>query len=110
MRFRITVRGDNTELRGYLVPTDNNMLNELAECMKPFGMVVASAADDAYDPFREADARELHHFETEQENERLKAERAKAAQYADALESNWEEGDLASAVADAVAFLRSLGD
>lgn len=77
MRYRITVRGENTELRGYLVPTDNNMLSELAECMKPFGMVVASAADDTYDPFREEQARELHHFETEQENERLRAEIAR---------------------------------
>lgn len=51
--------------------------------------------------------RELHHFETEQENERLKAG---AKEHADALEENWEQGDLAGAVNGAVGFLRGLSN
>lgn len=50
--------------------------------------------------------RELHHFETEQELERIQAE---AKGHADSLEGNWEEGDLASAVNSAVSFLRAVG-
>lgn len=49
--------------------------------------------------------RELHHFETEQELDRIKAE---AAPHATALEENWEQGDLAGAVNGAVGFLRGI--
>jgi len=106
MRYRITVRGENIELRGYLVAIQHDTLNVFANVMEPFGIVVASAADDTYDPFKEQDARELHHFETEQENARLAAQLREASQIADDLEGNWEQGDLAGAVNRAVAFLR----
>lgn len=53
-RFRITVRADEPtlELRGYtdLPPA---VLNSLADALKPYGMVLASVADDDYDPFKE---------------------------------------------------------
>lgn len=72
MRFRITVRGDGTEVRGYAT------MEALASLTSPPGeqpyMVIASPADDDFDPFKEEQLRELHHFETEQENERLKAD------------------------------------
>jgi hypothetical protein len=130
MRFRITVRADNAELRGYTDQESVEALNEFAQNMAPIGVVVASATEDSYDPFaidapedpptieksREAvhriasesttadefmgrmielhfmqasvirgergqkeqalvdlQARELHHFETEQMLERIKA-------------------------------------
>jgi hypothetical protein len=46
-------------------------------------------------------ARELHHFETEQMV-------AGASAVADALEENWEQGDLAGAVNQAIGFLRGM--
>jgi len=45
VRFRITVRGDNLELRGYL--DGEQTLLELADAMKGLGVVVASPADDS---------------------------------------------------------------
>jgi hypothetical protein len=52
MRWRITVRGEGIELRGYLDDTEwIPALQELSEAMKPFGMVVASPADEDYNPF-----------------------------------------------------------
>jgi hypothetical protein len=54
MRFRITVRGDGVELRGYLDVGDQRdapSLAQFAEDMKPYGLVVASVADDDYNPF-----------------------------------------------------------
>jgi hypothetical protein len=74
--------------------------------------------------------RELHHFEVEQENASLKASRdqytrdmvtrvneaegevdqmkAGAAEIAQALSDNWEQGDLAGAVNEAIEFLRGM--
>lgn len=49
-RIRITVRGENTELRGYM-DADRDALVAFSEAMKPYGMVVASPADDDYNPF-----------------------------------------------------------
>ena len=73
MRYRITVRGQSLELRGYLdgEPID---LSIFAPFMAPYGVVVASVAADDYDPFKDEQMRELHHFETEQENAALKEE------------------------------------
>ena len=64
MRFRITIRGKGTELRGYAT------VEAMAALTAPPGeqpyIVAASPADDDYDPFKEQQLRELHHFETEQ--------------------------------------------
>ena len=51
-RFRVTIRGEGTEIRGYatgeaLVALGNNTSD-------PF-IVVASPADDDYDPFKPAE-------------------------------------------------------
>jgi hypothetical protein len=52
MKFRITVRGDECELRGYIVVGDDTAgLDKLAEAVKPFGIVIASLAKDDYNPF-----------------------------------------------------------
>lgn len=75
MRFRITVRGNGIELRGYMDGDESN-LSDLATRMEPFGMVVASPAVDNFDPFKEERERELHHFETEQIIERIKQARS----------------------------------
>lgn len=53
MRFRITVRGGDVELRGYITG-GGEILNALSLAMDPFGVVMASAVDDDYDPFKEA--------------------------------------------------------
>ena len=57
VRWRITVRGDSTELRGYLEVNDSpgapDDLEYFAAVMKPFGIVMASIADDDYNPFKE---------------------------------------------------------
>lgn len=53
-RFRITVRGMGVELRGRmdeLTDEDAPTLAQFAEAMKPFGLVIASPAEDDYDPF-----------------------------------------------------------
>lgn len=52
--------------------------------------------------------RELHHFEVEQENVRLVAKLGVAADAAKLLEDNWESGDLAFAVREAIAYLREI--
>lgn len=50
-RFRVTVRGHSTELRGYVAGYEDAV--RLANAVKPFGwMVIASPAEDDYDPFR----------------------------------------------------------
>lgn len=54
MRYRITVRGEGVELRGYVDGTIER-LESLSYLMKPFGIVVASEADDDYDPFKNED-------------------------------------------------------
>ena len=43
--FRITVRGDGTELRGYLRDEGGENLALLSEQMKPLGVVIASELD-----------------------------------------------------------------
>lgn len=63
MRFRVTVRDASIELRGYVDGED--VLRTLADDIAPT-MVIASPAEDDYDPFKEAERRELHHFETEE--------------------------------------------
>jgi hypothetical protein len=55
MRFRITVRGDGIELRGYIDGPEGNEykpVSDLSDALDPFGMVIASAAEDDYNPFR----------------------------------------------------------
>lgn len=55
-RWRITVRGAaprRVELRGY-VDLPLVELEDLAATLKPYGLVMASPADDDYDPFAEA--------------------------------------------------------
>ena len=51
MRYRITVRGDHVELRGWLDGHEHD-LGEYAKFMAPYGVVVASPAPDDYDPFK----------------------------------------------------------
>ena len=59
MRYRITVRGEHIELRGYIDGDKDEQghprlpvnLAEFAKAMKPFGIVVASPADEHYNPF-----------------------------------------------------------
>ena len=52
-RVRITVRGDDprVELRGYMDVEDFERLGQFSDLMKPYGIVVASFAEDDYDPF-----------------------------------------------------------
>jgi hypothetical protein len=50
MRFRITIRGDGCELRGY-VDADLGELADLAQVLKPYGVVAASPAPEDYNPF-----------------------------------------------------------
>lgn len=50
MRFRITVRGLGIELRGFmdqLTDEDSPTLTDLADAMKPFGLVIASPMEGA---------------------------------------------------------------
>jgi hypothetical protein len=183
VRYKITVRGTDMELRGYL--DGEATLRVTAKVMEGIGLVIASPAEDDYNPFaitepdypptpersyavitemyadstdinnfmerlavlhfgqanvirgerylrERAEAelrdRELHHFETEQEyerlkesrddytrmmvgrvndaegeNDRLKAKLGVAADAAKLLEDNWESGDLAFAVTEAIA-------
>jgi hypothetical protein len=51
MRFRITVRGEGVELRGYIDDVGDYTLRHFSQAVKPFGLVMASAADEDYDPF-----------------------------------------------------------
>jgi len=57
MRFRVTVRGDGVELRGYFDDNDRadvrNGLVEFSDAMRPYGVVLASVATRDYDPFRD---------------------------------------------------------
>jgi hypothetical protein len=75
-RFRVTIRGDSTELRGYAT------LEALAVLTGPPGeqpyIVAISPADDDYDPFKDQDLRELHHFETEQDLDKMANELVQA--------------------------------
>lgn len=49
MRFRITVRDSDIELRGYIDGEDK--VREVARALQNIAVVVASPADDDYDPF-----------------------------------------------------------
>jgi hypothetical protein len=54
MRVRITIRGDapaRVELRGFIDIEDMQVLGEFSEALKPYGLVIASAAEDDYNPF-----------------------------------------------------------
>lgn len=53
MRYRITVRGEGCELRGYLDDNDptSEGLKSFAQLLYPFGIVVASPAAEDYNPF-----------------------------------------------------------
>ena len=133
MRFKVTIRGDKAELRGYITTPTEEGLAIAAQAVTPIGLMIASPAADDFDPFaisepdypptpdssidiikgmwessespenflsmmsmlhynqavvirgergraeraeKELLARELHHFEIEQENARLKGEAA----------------------------------
>lgn len=61
-RFRITVRGLGVELRGRfdeLTDEDAPTLRYFAEQMEPFGIVVASPAEDDFDPFKVEDGPDM---------------------------------------------------
>lgn len=49
-RWRVTIRGEGVELRGY-ADLHLNALEALSQAMIPYGLVIASPADDYYDPF-----------------------------------------------------------
>lgn len=53
MRFRVTVRGEGTEIRGYATPEALRAL--AADGTDQFYTVVASPADEDYDPFKEVE-------------------------------------------------------
>ena len=72
MIYRITVRGEGIELRGF-VDDESVSLNDLAKNMHPHLVIASSMAEGPADSEQE---RELHHFETEQIIERLRAARA----------------------------------
>lgn len=46
MRFRITVRGESSELRGFIDVLDYDALVAFSEAMRPYGLVLASPAED----------------------------------------------------------------
>jgi hypothetical protein len=48
MRFRVTIRGEGTELRGY---ADESVLTRLNQIPPAFAAVVVSVADAGYEPF-----------------------------------------------------------
>jgi hypothetical protein len=56
-RFKITVRGTDprVELRGYIDVERMESLTVFSEAMRGFGIVVASIAEDDYDPFYQTD-------------------------------------------------------
>lgn len=70
-RLRVTVRGDGTELRGYA--TIEALVSLTSEPGQQPYVVMASPAEDDWSPFREEELRELHHFETEQALEKVRA-------------------------------------
>jgi hypothetical protein len=155
-RYKVTVRGTDIELRGYV--DGDATLRLTAKSLEGLGLVIASPAPAGFNPFaitepdypptlensidvltgigatadgivdliekfaalhfaqaivirnerylrEQAEAelrdRELHHFETEQMV-------AGASAVADALSDNWEQGDLAGAVSEAIGFLRGM--
>lgn len=46
MSFRLTIRGDNLELRGQTNNNDLSYLADLAAAMEPFGLVIASPIEE----------------------------------------------------------------
>lgn len=50
-RMRLTVRGYNIELRGYIDVKSTGELEDLARAVADFGVVYASVVVDEYDPF-----------------------------------------------------------
>jgi len=53
MRIRITIRGEKIELQGFL-DVEGSELNDFADAMEPFGLVIASPVEDDYNPFEVA--------------------------------------------------------
>lgn len=51
-RWRVTIRGDDVELRGYIDATLDD-LRRFADAVKPLGLMIGSPADPDYDPFRD---------------------------------------------------------
>jgi hypothetical protein len=56
MRYRVTVRGDHppVELRGFVDADTIVRLHRFADAMEPYGLVIASEAEDDYWPWSEA--------------------------------------------------------
>ncbi len=52
MRYRVTIRGDKAELRGYFTTHNPDLYRELAQAVTPLGMLIVSPAADDYNPFR----------------------------------------------------------
>ena len=73
MRTRVTLRDEGMELRGYVTVESMAELQLFAASLAPMQVIVSPAEDD-YDPFREQEMRELHHFETEQIIEKVSQE------------------------------------
>lgn len=46
MRVRLTIRGENLELRGHTNNDDLAYVADLAAAMEPFGLVIASPEED----------------------------------------------------------------
>lgn len=51
MRFKLTIRGEGFEVRGYIDADHEARLVDLSNAVKPFGLVIASIAPDYYQPF-----------------------------------------------------------
>lgn len=51
MRYKVTVRGDGAELRGYVTVPTMEALGLAAKAVKPIGVMVASPAAEDFNPF-----------------------------------------------------------
>lgn len=58
MRWAVTIRGHGVELRGY-IDAPLSGLGALADAANPLGIMIASPADDDYNPFDRADDHDL---------------------------------------------------
>lgn len=74
MRYRATIRGEGTELRGYLEAPTTYALSAHARYLEPLGMLIASPAPDDYNPFRAADEERRAVLESELTIQMLQAE------------------------------------